>query len=142
MFQNGDIVLNFRRSTVYVFERGNKLHLKEYYYCRMATLHEQKLFKSLSVDECKLSDIGLARDWKLKKTVTINLRFGHTDIFKLNRVGESHQLGSYEDIIRKLLTAYNKPGQNDKGLTELADRIKKQDEIFKQLIEIINKSKK
>ena len=141
LFKTGDIVLNFRRSSVYLFDESILQHRKETFSCRIATLQEQKAFKALGQNKCKFSDIGLKKDWANIKTIKLEIEIGQISLWHLNRVGEQHSLNSYEDIIRQLISAYNNPGKADAEVKELANELKEQDDIFKQISELLQKRK-
>ena len=131
MFKQGDIILNFRRSTVYFYDRSNIHHLREYFYCRIATFSEQIKFRKLSVQQCKLSDIGIPRNWKNQKTIKLCFEFSHIDILRLNRVGVTHGLNDYTAIILLMLKYFNK---NDLAkIRELEKTIAKQKELIEKI---------
>jgi len=137
MFQNGDIILNFRRSTVYFYDKSNKQHLLEYSYCRMATFSEQLKFRELAVQQCKLSDIGIARNWNNKKHIKLCFEFKPIDIIRLNRVGESYGLKEYREVILKLLNAYKQ--NNFDKIRELEKIIAGQKQIMEQIKDLLKK---
>ncbi len=85
MYKNGDVIINYRRSRVYLYDENNKQHLKDFFSCRIASLQEKQDFLKLNVQECKLKDLNIKREWKNRQKLN-ELETKNIFLEKLNQL--------------------------------------------------------
>ncbi len=106
-FKTGDIVINKKRSIIFIFEMENEQHRKEIFQCRAATFDERKRFALLGVKKASIKDINLSKKESIAPKISITLEIPANYIASLNRVGDSNGLIKYEDVVIHILTKYN-----------------------------------
>ena len=135
MYKNGDVVINYRRSRVYLYDEKNKQHLKDFFSCRIASLQEKQDFLKLKVQQCKLRDLNIKREWKNRQKINVTIIISPITVKQLNRIGEQLNFNNYEDIISYLLQNIN--GNINQNENELELELENKNKFLEKLNQLI-----
>ena len=113
-YKNGDIILNFYRSVVYVFDEKNPKHRADYNRCRIASFDEISQYKKLNKPIVKLTELkgcnftrtGGMR-WNYREYITIKFVIDDYTLLRLHHLANSIGLDSYLSLIKYLLNKKN-----------------------------------
>jgi len=111
MFRTNDIILNFRRSTVYPFNVENtKIFNVEIFSCRLASFNEIELYFKFVTSEnqiVKFKQLGFNKKNTLKKSTEIDIKISNVLLIHLHKIASENDLTSYDSILNLLISVYS-----------------------------------
>lgn len=129
MFDQNDIVINFYRNTVYRFDRENKIHVLNFYRCRLATFAEAEKFAALKKDIVNVKEIGVRRVPGSLRFAEIKINLPVKQLMDLHRFAKQFEVKTYEaafyHILRNVKTDKDKEIEClKKEIEELKNKLK------------------
>ena len=102
LVKTGDVVVNYKHSTICVYNDNNTEHAKELFSCRFATFAEIQKFKQSSKESIKLHDIQVNRREVFKK-IKVQIEFDKYEINRIHRFCRENNIENYKEFIFSLL---------------------------------------
>lgn len=134
-FKTNDILINYRRSTIYKYNETNEGHKKDIGNCRFATFKEIEKYKAANKEVCKLHEIGINRREVLKK-ISISFEVDKSLLSMIHRFCRDNKINNYKSFVWQLFRELNEKPERIE--TEKTKQINKLREALKEVLQFIN----
>jgi len=138
--EHNDIIINFYRATVYLFDKNNMQHYKDVSRCRYATFEEQAKFIKLGKEKAGLNEIidltiRNRSKWDKKEYPEIKIKLSERTFSNIIKLSNKLNIYSYEEIISKLFQMIDLSidKKNEIDLKDLKRKYNKQKKILNLL---------